>query len=139
MKSGYILITGEEPDITKTKEIYKNIQLPFLALFRVDFWKMRLMVEAGPFAGYKIGSNLTDGIPSTTKKFNYGIMGGGGAAFVVHPFEFHITANYRYNLSGLYDPQIYSKEYWLYTHENQLCISFGVFYRFKNKYYKKRK
>jgi len=135
-ESGYTLLSGKEPNITESTDRYKNILLTMEALFRVDFWKMRIMATAGPFLNYKQDWNLEANIPDGFKphKWGYGIMGGGGFAFIMHPFELHLTASYRYTMCGLYDPKIYSEEYWTYTHENQLIISFGVFYRFKNRY-----
>ena len=139
-ESGYTLLSGKEPNITESTDTYKNLALSMEALFRVEFWKMRIMLTAGPYLNYKQDWDLGAKIPEGFKpnKWGYGIMGGGGFAFIMHPFELHLTASYRYNMSGLYDPKLYSEEYWTYTHENQLLISFGIFYRFKNKYSRKR-
>lgn len=126
---GYTHVSGNDQNITEVKNIYRAIELPILSQFRVDFWKMRLMLNIGPYAYYIMSSNLEGGIPSTTNRLGAGIMGGGGIAFIFKPIELHIECNYKYALSHFYDPQIYSTEYWLYTHSNQLAIQVGVFYR----------
>ena len=110
-------------------QIYQTIQIPLLSQFRVDFWKMRIMVGVGPYGYYMLSTNLENGIPEKTNKFGLGIMGSGGIAFVLKPIEFHIDASYKYALSYFYDPTIYSEEAWTYSHSNQLIISFGVHFR----------
>lgn len=110
-------------------QIYQSVQIPFLTQFRVDFWKMRIMVGLGPYGYYILSTDIEDGIPETTNKLGCGIMGSGGLAFVLKPVEFHLEASYKYALSYFVDPKIYSEDAWTYTHSNQLLISFGVFFR----------
>ncbi len=129
-QQGYVKLSGEKGSQVEDKELYTSVAIPMLAQFRVDFWKMRLMVNAGPFVSYKISTNQTDGIPATTKKIEYGIMGGGGFGFVLCPIEIHLECNYKYSLSNLYTPQIYSDQVWIYTHSNQLVFSLGIYYSF---------
>lgn len=126
---GYTKITETEQNDISEKQIYKAVQLPLLSQFRIDFWKMRLLFNLGPYGYYITSTDLEGGIPSTTNRAGIGIMGGGGLAFVIKPVEFHVECNYRYAMSHFCDPEIYSTEYWLYTHANQLTLSFGVFFR----------
>ena len=72
---------------------------------------------------------MEGGIPETTNKAGIGLMGGLGLALVFNPVEFHIEGNYKYTMSHFYDPSIYSQDYWVYTHSNQIVLSFGVFFR----------
>ena len=111
------------------KYIYQAIELPLLSQFRVDFWKMRLMINIGPYGYYIFSTDMEGGIPETTNKLGIGLMGGLGIAFVFNPIEFHIEGNYKYTMSHFYDPEIYSAEYWVYTHSNQIMLSFGIFFR----------
>lgn len=115
--------------VLEEKQVYKAVQLPLLSQFRIDFWKMRLLFNLGPYGYYITSTDLEGGIPSTTNRAGIGIMGGGGLAFVMKPVEFHVECNYRYAMSHFCDPEIYSTEHWLYTHVNQLTLSFGVFFR----------
>ena len=130
---GYNHITEGNPeeDIPAVEQecLYQAIELPLLSQFRVDFWKMRLMMNIGPYGYYIISTNLEGGIPETTNRLGLGIMGGVGVAFVFHPMEFHIEGCYKYALSHFYTPTIYSSEYWVYTHANQIMLNFGVFFR----------
>lgn len=118
-----------ENQFEELDQIYQSIQVPLLSVFRVDFWKMRLMVGIGPYGYYVLSTDLEDGIPETTNKVGLGFMGTGGIAFVLNPVEFHIDASYKYALSHFMDPKIYSEQAWTYTHSTQLLISFGVHFR----------
>ncbi len=123
---------GEIVSTTEDEQKYQAFELPLLSQFRVDFWKMRLFLNVGPYGYYITSADMEEGIPSTTNRAGIGIMGGGGLAFVLKPLEFHLECNYRYALSHFCDPEIYSSEYWLYTHSSQLTISLGVFFRLGN-------
>ncbi|MEG0517447.1 MAG: hypothetical protein RR555_01080 [Bacteroidales bacterium] len=125
---GFTEVLGTDQAKTETEQRYKAISIPFMTQFRVDFWKMRLMLGVGAFGTYLLSTNLEGGIPSTTNKVGCGIIAGGGIAVKFNPIELHIECNYKYSLSHFLNPQIYSTEYWLYTHANQLQISLGVFY-----------
>ncbi len=126
---------GVKPEeYSSEKEIYSAVELPLVAQFRYDFWKMRIMLGAGAYGTYIIDSNLKDGIPQTINKLGVGIIGTGGLAFVFKPFEIHFTVDYKYALNNFMDPKIYSDEFWTYTHSNQLVMNVGLYYRFgKNK------
>ena len=123
------------------KERFQTVTFPFISQFRIDFWRMRLLANAGAFASYRFSSSFSGILPttitSTTKKFGYGFVLGGGLAFVFRPFELHFEANYKYNLSNLYDKtSFYGNEYWISTHTNQLILSVGLFTRIGGSAYK---
>ena len=128
---GYTNVVEDDNDniISETEQRYQAVQLPLLSQFRIDFWKMRLLVNIGPYGYYITSTDIEGGMPATTNKAGVGIMGGGGLAFVFNPVEFHVECNYRYAMSNFCDPKIYSQEHWVYTHANQLTFSFGVFFR----------
>ena len=117
----------------KGKETFQTIMFPMVSQFRIDFWKMRLLVNLGCFASYKLSAStsgvLSEDISKTYKKGGYGIIGGGGIAFIFSPFEVHIEANYRYNLSNVYDKTAFYKDVWVSSHSSQLSLSVGLFMR----------
>lgn len=130
---GYKHIVEGDPDAgtatTETECLYQALEWPLLSQFRVDFWKMRLLINIGPYGYYILSTEMEGGIPQTTNRAGIGLMGGLGLAFVFNPVEFHIEGNYKYTMSHFYDPSIYSQEYWVYTHSNQIVLSFGLFFR----------
>jgi len=129
-ESGYTILTGtvESGDRKETQERYKSVELPLISQFRIDFWKMRVLLNLGMFGAYKISSNLEGGIPSTTNKMEAGVIGGGGLAYKFHPFEIQLECNYRYAFSNLYDPQKYSKDSWVFAKDNRIIFSLGLFF-----------
>lgn len=128
---GFNKITVDENDVVvdEHKQLYRSVQLPMLSQFRVDFWKMRLFLNIGPYGYYLLSTNLEDGIPTTTNTAGVGIMGGGGLAVVMNPVELHLECSYKYGITNFSDPKMYSEEIWVYTHPTQLTFSLGLFFR----------
>lgn len=136
---GYANIREENNVVVETKEErYTAIEIPFMTKFRIDFWKMRLMIGAGAYGYYLNSYNGDKNIPETTNKGGYGLIGSGGLAFIFRPLELHVDCTYKYALSSFLDNQIYSKDYWLYTHANQLVVGVGLYYRIATGNKKKR-
>ena len=136
---GYTHVT-EVSDNTfeEAEQRYSAITLPLISLFRYDISRVRLMLGAGGYGSYIYDTSLPGDIPETTNKFGFGLMGQGGFALKFHPVEIHFEASYKYGLTHFVNPKIYSEQYWLYTHQNQLQLSVGLHYNFGGKYFKKR-
>ncbi|MBQ1887007.1 MAG: outer membrane beta-barrel protein [Bacteroidales bacterium] len=127
--------------VSEGTESFSNITLPFVSQFRIDFWRMRILANAGCFVSRRTSASFSGLLPetvsSTWKKYGYGIIAGGGLAYVFRPFEIHVEANYKYNLSNLYDKaSFYADEYWVSTHTSQIIISVGLHYRIGGSSYK---
>ena len=99
------------------------VEVPLLAHCHADFWKMKLILNAGLYAGYRLNIhryaptiedeglqyvNLTPdyGFDSVSmerefasfeNRFDYGIKGGVGFGFIFDPVEIHVQAMYRYS------------------------------------------
>lgn len=115
------------------KERFQTIMLPFISQFRIDFWRMRLLINLGGYASYKIGDTysglFSEEIHNSFKKGGYGIIGGGGLAFIFSPFELHFEANYNYELGNLYDKTLFYENVWVSSHATQISFSVGLFMR----------
>lgn len=142
-EEGYKTQIFDESDklVDEGKETFQNITVPLVSQFRFDFWRMRILANLGCFVSYRTGAQFSHIIPETVKdswkKKGYGIIGGGGLAYVFRPFEIHVEANYKYNLADLYDKtSFYGEEYWVSTHTSQIIISVGLHYRFGGSSYK---
>ena len=136
---GYTHVTKvEEQIVDEVEQRYSVADFQMLAIFRADTKKMRFSLGAGGYLSYIYDTVLPDGIPSTTNKGGFGVMGQGGVAVKFHPLEVHLEASYKYGLTEFLDPQIYSKDYWLYTHPNQLQFSVGLHYNLGSKYFKRK-
>ena len=136
---GYTHVTKITEELSEEEEQrYSVADFQMLAIFRADSKRLRFSLGAGGYLSYIYDTVLPDGIPSTTKREGFGLIGQGGVALKLHPIELHLEASYKYGLTELLDPQIYSKDYWLYTHPNQLQFSVGVHYNLGGKYFKKK-
>ncbi len=115
-------------EVTTKYEVYS---VPFVSQFHIDFWKMRLLINAGGFGGYRYKKSVSDGtgFDGHDYKIDYGFIGGAGLAFVVKPFELHLEGNYHYSLSYLHSPKKYSETEHFFTYPHQLLISATLFFK----------
>lgn len=122
-EQGYKL--GDERIVTKT------IEVPFTSKFHIDFWKMRLLLNAGAFVGYR--TSKSNGFEATDYHYDYGFLGGGGIAFIFKPFEIHFETNYHQSFAYLYDPAKVSDTKRYYSHPSQLLMSVAVYFQLFSK------
>lgn len=132
------VIDENKEETIETKQAYSAVEFPMLALFRADLKRLRFSIGAGGFGYYIYDTDIPGGIPTTTNKSGFGLIGQAGIAIKFLPFEFHIDANYKYGLTSFLDPKIYSSEMWVYTHPTQIQISGGLFFNFGGKYRKQK-
>lgn len=140
-ESGYKLVNdGIMPDknapqatYKEVEERYKVIELPMISQFRMEYWKIRAMLNLGFYSAYKFSSNVTGGFPKTTNKAECGVIGGAGVAFIMRPVELHIEGNYQYAFSLFYKPYVFDTENWIYSHANRFTISVGLFFTLDKK------
>lgn len=107
---------------------YETITIPMVSQFHFDFWRMRLLINAGCFGGIRQNFEKSDGTGSDQydSKIDLGFIAGGGLAFVLKPFELHLEGNYNYSLSYLHDPKKYGNNTQLFTYPNQLIFSLAL-------------
>lgn len=114
------------------------IEVPVLAHMHFDFWKMKIIANLGFFAGYRMnitrsGDNIRDdvatGFVDTDKRFDYGIKGGAGFAFVFDPVEIHFTAMYKYSMGTLHQPDYYSTYFYRYSYPSNIIFSVGLHFQ----------
>lgn len=137
---GYTHVTEASENVfEEAPQVYDAVELPLLSIFRADIQRIRLMLGIGGYLSYIYGTDLPDGIPSTTKKENFGIMGQAGIAVKFHPFEIHLEAGYKYGLTPFLDHKLYSDDQWIYTNPTQMFASAGLNLVLGGKYYKNKK
>ena len=114
------------------------IEVPLLAHIHVDFWKMKLLADIGFFVGYRLniersGQDIDPAIANsfidTDRRFDYGIKGGAGFAFVFDPVEIHFTAMYKYSMGTLHQPDYYSTYYYRYSFPSNIVFSVGLHFQ----------
>jgi hypothetical protein len=135
---GTINLFGFQSGISKNSAGYKMgddiitydvISIPLVSQFHIDFWKMRLLINAGGFGGYRINKVSSDGtgFDEFDYRYDYGFIAGGGFAFKFKPLEIHLESNYNYSLSYLYNPKKYSSTEYLFTYPHSLIFSLTLY------------
>lgn len=145
-KEGYQFKYNEDKDYTykiegAEKAVMEVIELPVMSHLHIDFWKMKLLVNIGCYAGYRLSierfpgktgfveEDVAHSFLDTDKRFDYGVKGGVGLGFVFDPIEIHIQAMYKHSFSSLYAPDYYSEYYYRYAYPSNIIISAGVHFQ----------
>lgn len=140
-EQGYA-IPGYHPERYDTTR-YQVLTIPVVSQFHVDFWKMRLLVNLGAFGGYRLSATESYYINEQERisgkyifdcydiRPDYGVIGGGGIAFKMDPFELHFECNYQYSLSMLFNPKKLSNTSYIYVYPHQLVFSVALHYHLK--------
>lgn len=121
---------------------YESVEMPFTFLFHYDIAKgrLRLLVNAGMFVGYRLKVNRTylenpfEWEP-TDIRFDYGIRAGAGIGVVLSPVEIHIEAAYKHSFSPLFEPNKNSEYYYEFQYPNQILITLGLHFQLGRKFY----
>jgi hypothetical protein len=110
-------------------------RVPLVSQFHIDFWKMRLLLNLGAYGGYRGKRIEPNSLPyeDGDNRLEFGIIGGGGLAFVLKPFELHLEANYNYSLTYLNDPRKGGATRPQYSYPNHLILSASLFFHIKSK------
>ena len=145
----------EDPDTKITPMLdgytggnWKVAEVPFLMVFRYDAPHFRIMAKAGMYAGYRYGIERQigdrykdmDGViisgynvhdyanawRDIDRRYDYGLEGGAGFAFVFDPFEFHINGLLKYGWSSLYQPDYASPYYYRFSYPFDVFITAGI-------------
>ncbi|MCL2738265.1 MAG: PorT family protein [Bacteroidales bacterium] len=142
-EQGFVKTFASHPDYQEITR-YRVVKVPLVSQFHIDFWQMRLLINIGAFAGYRLSA--TEEYPRDIhqpfgdiikkdyvfdcydRRADFGFIGGGGLAFKRLPFEIQVECNYQYSLSMLYQPRKLSNLYYLYTFPHQLIFSVGLFF-----------
>lgn len=107
------------------------IEVPLVTQLKYDVGKhLRLMLDIGGFAGYRLSTDNPKGFDQFDQRWDYGAQGGGGVALKFHPFEIHFEVLYQYSFAFLYHPEKLSTDWWLYSYPNRLSFNVGLHFNF---------
>jgi len=121
------------------KAIYNVIQAPFQSYFHYEIWKVKLMLDAGFYLGYRLKVERTydEGVSTDyvnsfydyDRRFDYGLQAGAGFGILLDPIEIHVKGEFRYSLSSLYKPDYNSAYYYRFAYPMDVYISVGIHYQ----------
>ena len=110
---------------------YDVAEVDLMANFRANVKFLRLFINAGPYAGYRLTNDREESEwLYYDNRFDYGLIFGGGAGLMMGPFEFHLELNYKWGLSSYYHTFRYSDEYWLFAYPRIYMFSGTLYYKF---------
>jgi hypothetical protein len=113
-----------------------SFELPLMVQGLVRFGPFRPYVTGGVVVGYILDRSVQETGKESQKyvydeydrKFEYGIIGGGGLGFQIARFEIQAECRYHYNFSFLRSPVIPTKSN-VYINTTQLMFSVSLLYR----------
>ena len=117
----------------------RAVELPAMAQGFLRFGGFRMFVDAGVFISYVTSLDVEkpDGLGNThteaysfterDKKFDYGILGGGGLAFQLKKVELQVEARYQFGFGYMMKPR-YKEEPTIFSHRSRLAFAFTLFY-----------
>lgn len=120
------------------KAVFEIIEVPILAHLHYDFWKMKLMVNAGFYGAYRmsierigdyVNPDMVHTFTETDHRFDYGIKAGGGLGLIFDPVEIHFMVTYKWGMGSLYKPDYRSEYYYRFAYANNLLFSVGVHFQ----------
>lgn len=106
----------------------KIVEVPVLSQFKIDFSRLRILANIGPYVGYRLTTDKPEGFDKYDQRFDYGLIGGVGLGIVFKPFEIHIEGNYKWAFASMYHTNKYSDQYWMFAYPSNIMISVGLFY-----------
>lgn len=130
--------SGYTPRVMGATEAYMQmIEFPVLAHCHVDFWKMKMLINLGFFLGCRLNIERISEteiqyqheFAPTDHRFDYGLKGGVGFAFVFDPVEIHFQAMYKQSLSSLYDADYTSPYYYKFAYPMNIIFSVGLHFQ----------
>ncbi|GEM_PF-146741 len=133
--------SGYTPTLLGTGEnsaIMNIIEVPVLAHCHIDFWKMKVLVNIGCYGGYRLSisregpyvkEEYANSFTDYNRRFDWGLKGGAGFAFVFDPVEIHFQAMYKYSFSSLYRPDYNSDLYYRYAYPSNIVVSVGLHFQ----------
>ena len=131
IQTGYQLV-----DTTYTG---RAIELPAMAQGFLRFGDFRVFVNAGIYMSYITSQEVekpnASGVLSSgtyhfadrDKRFDYGILGGGGFAFQLKKIELQLEARYLYGFGYIMKPR-YNNEVTTFSNKTRLAFSVTLFY-----------
>lgn len=134
---GYKVEEGYEVE-GANEAIIDVIEVPLMAHFHFDFWKMKLMANLGLYGAYRLsiqrfGENVSPDIANsfipTDIRWDYGIKGGAGFGFVFDPVEIHFNAMYKYGMGTLFQPDYYSQYFYRYAYVSNFTFSVSLHFQ----------
>ena len=123
----------------------ETYEMPAMMQIHIDSAPTKIMANLGGFIGYRTSVTRSGEFmdPEYANKFrdyeyrfDYGIVGGAGIAFMLDPVELHLNLLARWSMQNLYQPDYYNETfhpyntyYYRYANPIDISITFGVHFQ----------
>ena len=116
----------------------RTLEIPVLAQLHLDAPPVKFMASFGFYGAYRLdmdrqGEYVSEDMRHTFQdyeiRWDYGLEGGLGIAYMLDPLEFHLGAAVRYSWGSLFEPDYNSEYYYRYCYPLDIMITFGVHFQ----------
>lgn len=125
---------GYTSEYSEYGETCKIVEFPMLSQFHLNFSSFRILVDAGPYYGYRLSTDKEGGFDKYDQRHDYGIIAGAGFAVVLRPIELHLEARYKFAFASMYHTYKYSDLYWLYCYPSNIMFTLGINFHLDRKH-----
>ena len=128
-----------------TYETMDTVEMPAMMQMHIDAAPVKFLVDLGGYVGYRLSvSRSGPWLPEEYEnkfrdyeyRFDFGIAGGLGIAYMLDPVEFHLKLQGRWSLQSLYVPDYYNEifhpyneYYYRFGNPIDLAVTFGVYFQ----------
>ena len=122
-----------------------TVEMPAMMHFHVDAAPTKIMANVGGYVGYRtdiirsgiwMDETYANKFRDYEYRFDYGIVGGAGLAFMFDPVELHFNILARWSLQSLYQPDYYNEVfhpyntyYYRYANPVDISVTAGVYFQ----------
>ena len=132
--------SGYQHSIEGASEVrISTVEIPFMVHGHIDWSHFKLMLNAGPYLGYRlgitrVGDSVTPGLENSFSakdyRWDYGLYGGLGFAIVFDPVEIHFNAiGHLWSWGSLYIPNYHSEYYYSFAYPLDINFTVGIYFQ----------
>ena len=123
----------------------ETYELPAMMQIHIDSAPTKIMANLGAYVGYRTSISRSGEFMDKEYaakfrdyeyRFDYGIVGGAGIAFMLDPVELHLNVLARWSMQNLYQPDYYNETfhpyntyYYRYANPIDISVSLGVHFQ----------
>ncbi|MBQ1655454.1 MAG: PorT family protein [Bacteroidales bacterium] len=122
-----------------------TMEMPAMMHFHVDAAPTKIMANLGGYVGYRtqiersgiyMDAEYANKFRDYEYRFDYGIIGGAGIAFMIDPIELHFNILARWSMQSLYEPDYfnetfhpYNTYYYRYANPIDISVTAGIYFQ----------
>ena len=123
----------------------ETYELPAMMQIHVDAAPTKIMANLGAYVGYRtsvsrsgiwMDQEYANKFRDYEYRFDYGITGGAGIAFMIDPVELHLNLVARWSMQNLYEPDYYNETfhpyntyYYRYANPIDISVTAGIYFQ----------